>query len=277
MCRKAKCLYCNNEGTVKISLAARGGRAAYLCDYHASTMGDEGYSRENDKRRGNANHGFTFSLELEMHNPTPAMRAELESVGFIPTADCTTDTEFKSPIYESLKPLPKKLATLEAMLEGGHGNITEADGTHFHVGHKDSINPQTMDYLKRFYHSLFVPLCEAMKADPEATEKLFGRNFVYYASPINTSTNPMNHANFINLQHSYTIEFRLCKFQNAEQYVKVAKFCKDCTNAIIANFIEHFNDEEFDTRRYSNKTEYRKHKASVTAQKLVKLFEKYTA
>ena len=277
MCRKARCIYCNNEGRVKVQLATRGGRNAYLCNYHASTMGDESYYTKNDTRRGNANHGFTFSLELEMHNPTPAMRAELENVGFIPTRDGTTDTEFKSPIYESLKPLPKKLKTLNDMLEAGHGRITNEDGTHFHVGHVDAINPETMNYLKRFYHSLFVPLCNVMKDNPEATKKLFGRNFTYYASQINYDTEPSNHCNFINMQHSYTIEFRLCKFVNDVQYVNCMKFCKDATNAIIANFINHFNDEDFDTRRYSNKIEYRKHKAEVTAQKLVKLFEKYSA
>lgn len=277
MCRNPKCLYCNNEGTVRVQLASRGGRSAWLCDEHASRMGDESYYRDNSTRRGNANHGFTFSIELEMHRPTATMRAELEVVDFIPTQDCTTDTEFKSPIYESLKPLPKKLATIEKLINEGHGTVTEADGTHFHVGHKDSINATTMDYLRRFYHSLFIPLCEAMKSNSEATVKLFGRNFVHYASPINASTNPTNHANFINLQHDNTIEYRLCKFNNAEQYVNVAKFCKDCTTAIINNFIEHFNDENFDTRRYANITEYRRHKASVTAQKLVKLFEKYTA
>ena len=277
MCRTPKCIYCNNVGTVKIQLKNRGMRNAYLCEHHATTWGDRGYSVENDTRRGDAGHGFTFSMELEMHRPTPTMRAELESVDFMPTHDGTTDTEFKSPIYQSLNPLPKKFDTIEKLLNAGHGAITEADGTHFHVGHKDFINATTISYLQRFYHSLFIPLCEAMQADREATIKLFGRDFTYYASTIDQYTNPEAHCNFINLQHSYTVEFRLCKFKTAAQYMNCVKFCKDATNAIIENFIKHFNDNDFDTRRYKNKTEYRKHKADVTAKKLVKLFKKYSA
>jgi hypothetical protein len=48
-------------------------------------------------------------------------------------------------------------------------------------------------------------------------------------------------------------------------------------NAIAENFVKHFNDSDFDTRRYPTIKAYRKHKAEVTANKLVKLYEKYTA
>ena len=277
MCRIPKCIYCNNVGTKRIQLKNRGNRNAYLCDTHATSYGDESYYSENSTRRGDAGHGFTFSLELEMHRPTTTMRAELESVDFMPTHDGTTDTEFKSPIYQSLNPLPKKFDTIEKLLRAGHGAITSADGTHFHVGHKDHINAMTISYLQRFYHSLFIPLCEAMKSNSDATVKLFGRDFTYYASPIDGFTSPTAHENFINLQHDYTIEYRLCKFKTASQYMNCVKFCKDATNTIIENFIKHFNDTDFDARRYKNATEYRKHKAQVTAKKLVKLFEKYSA
>lgn len=59
--------------------------------------------------------------------------------------------------------------------------------------------------------------------------------------------------------------------------MKAVHFCKDATTTIINNFIAHFNDEPKDKRRYPTITAYRKHKAQTTAQKLVKLFEKYTA
>jgi hypothetical protein len=71
------------------------------------------------------------------------------------------------------------------------------------------------------------------------------------------------------------------------------KFAKDCTSAIIENFIKHFNDTDIDVSRYYQKNEdgtpklvngskivsktaYRKHKADMTANKLVGLYEKYT-
>lgn len=282
MCRKlVKCVECGrigyNDEFIAVPLSNRGGRNAYLCPEHATRRGDRGYTLENDVRRGDAGHGFTFSCEMEMHGADEIMRAELESVDFIPTYDCTTDTEFKSPIWQSLNPLPKKFATIEKLINAGHGRITNADGTHFHVGHKNYINATTIRYLQRFYHSLFIPLNNAMVNNPEATEKLFGRYFTGYACTINERTIPEAHSNFINLQHSYTIEFRLCKFKTADQYMNCVKFCKDATATIINNFIIHFNDTNIDSRRYKNITEYRKHKADVTAKKLVKLFEKYSA
>ena len=40
------------------------------------------------------------------------------------------------------------------------------------------------------------------------------------------------------------------------------------------NFFEHFNEREWDTTRYATITEYRKHKAQVAAQKIVKIYLK---
>ena len=274
-----KCQYCNatinnNEaianGWAKVTLANRGGRSAYLCPLHANERGNHRYhSAEQTKTRGTEKkHGFTFGFELETARPNAKTRAELVSVGFMPTQDITTDTEFVSPIYKSMNPLPKKLATIEKLLNNGDFALTANEGTHFHVGHSEFINAETNAYMKRFYHSLFVPLSDAMQANPELTERLFGRGFTGYAHAVDAYSNPNGHSNFINLQHSKTIEFRLCKFQNAKQYMNVANFCRDCTNAVINNFIKHFNDENANA-------EYRRHKADIAAQKMVKLFYKY--
>ena len=267
MCRIAKCLYCNNVGVKAIPLKNRGGRNGYLCEAHASSYGDRSYYDENSTLRGTTKkHGFTFSMELEMSQPTTTMRAELLNCGFMPTQDSTTDTEFKSPIWQSLNPLPKKFNTIEKLLNDGEGAITNNEGTHFHVGHREYINATTINYIKRFYHSLFLPLCNIMLDNSEATKKLFGRNFCYWAKQINEDTNPNEHSNFINLQHDNTIEFRLCKFVNTKQYMNVIKFCKDVTNTIINNFIKYFE---------GSTTEQRRHKAQVTANKIVKLYCKY--
>ena len=210
MCRIAKCLYCNNVGVKAIPLKNRGGRNGFLCEAHASSYGDRSYYDENSTLRGTTKkHGFTFSMELEMSQPTTTMRAELLNCGFMPTQDSTTDTEFKSPIWQSLNPLPKKFNTIEKLLNDGEGAITNNEGTHFHVGHREYINATTINYIKRFYHSLFLPLCNTMLDNSEATKELFGRDFCYWARQINENTNPNEHSNFINLQHDNTIEFRL--------------------------------------------------------------------
>lgn len=271
---RCMCKGCMNEGINPVSIAKRGNRNGYVCDFHLYNM--ESYSDENEYRHGSRKvNGFTFSVELETSYSDIKARGELLDFGFLPTSDCTVDVEYKSPIYEGMNAISKQCVSIERMLNERHMRIGNDCGTHFHVGHVDSINPTTMGYLKRFYHSLFLPLCEVMKANPTETIVFWGRNFTHYANTINENSNANEHCNFINLQHNYTVEFRLAKFQDAEQYMNVVRFCKEVVNTVINNFIEHFNDEGIDSTRYSNITEYRKHKAAVTAKKIVKLYKKY--
>lgn len=276
MARIARCMCnnCNSIGTVKVPIAKRGDRFGFMCDFHARHL--EGYSDENNFRKGNRKaNGFTFSAELETSASTAKARGELLDFGFLPTSDCTVDVEYKSPIYEGLNAISKQTASIEKLMQNHELVIGNECGTHFHVGHVDHVNPETMQYIRRFYHSIFVPLSDCMTANPEATANFWGRDFTYYASPIDSRTDAMGHCNFVNLQHSYTIEYRLAKFVNAQQYMNVVKFCRDASAAVIENFVKHFNDTDFDHSRYENQTAYRKHKAEVTANKIVKLYKKY--
>lgn len=277
------CKDCRNVGTVKVDIAKRGGRHGFLCDFHARHL--EGYTVENGYRSGERKaHGNTFSGEFEVSMATTKARGELADFGFKPTADCTVAAEFKSPIYEGLCALSKQCLSIEKLMAEGELRIGAECGTHFHVGHAEYINAETMRYLRRFNGSLFVPLSNAIMADPAKAERFFGRRSNHWAEPV-TMADPsgnyegwrMKHEAMFNLQHDFTIEFRQAKFVNAAQYMAVAKFARDCVNAIIENFIKHFNDTNFDARRYASQREYRKHKADVTAGKLVKLYEKYTA
>lgn len=277
------CKDCNRIGTHPVDIDKRGGRNGFICDFHF--YNEEGYTVENDWRMGERKaHGFTFSWENETSRTTSKARAELIDFGFKPTADCTVDVEYKSPIYEGLNAISKQAVSIEKLMQSNDIRIGSECGSHFHVGHAEYINPETMRYIRRFNNSLFVPLSNAIMADCEKSARFFGRQSNTWAEPV-TMRDPsgdydgwqMKHEAMFNLQHDYTIEFRQAKFINAKQYMQVAKFARDCTNAIIENFVKHFNDDDFDKRRYANRTEYRKHKANVTANKLVKLYEKYTA
>lgn len=284
MARIPNCLThdCPNHGTIAVPIAKRGGRLGYYCDRCAR---ERGYSEENSIRYGvRKGNGFTFSWENETSSTTVKARGELLDFGFIPTRDGTVDVEYKSPIYEGLNALSKQCVSIEGLKARGEIRIGNECGSHLHCGQVDYINARTMRYLRRFNGSLFVPLSNAIMADTEKSARFFGRQPNRWAEPV-TFNDPsgdyegwrMKHEAMFNLQHDHTIEFRQAKFVNAEQYMQVAKFAKDVTNAIIENFIKHFNDTPTDTRRYPTKTAYRKHKADVTAQKLVKLYEKYTA
>lgn len=260
---------------IKVDKNNRGGAAAYLCNYHARRM--EGYSYEHDRFSGKEKaHGFTYGEELKSMADSARARMELQSRDFVATSDCTVRIEYKSPIFHGLNALSKDCKTVEELNARGElDTIHENCGCHLNIGHVDYINSRTVDYIRRFCHSLFIPVSKVMSENPDKVKAIFGREFNTWAEPYTNWSNATTHENWINLQHNNRIEFRVCKFINAKQYMTAAKCATEMMTAIINNFVKHFNDEPKDSRRYSNITEYRKHKAEVTAQKLVKIFWKY--
>ena len=276
--KQAKCICknCNNTGIHPVSVNDRGGRSGFLCNFHY--LQNESYYTKNTFRQGKEkSNGFTYSIELETSRSNEKSRVELMNLGYIATKDSTVDVEYKSPIYQGLNSLQKQLLSIDTLINQNNLQINDTCGTHLHVGHTENINTVTMQYIRRFYHSLFVPLSEYMRQHPAKTRQFWGREFSSsgWAVPVNENTDAQNHKNFINTQHDFTLEFRLAKFQNAKQYYNIVCFAKDTVNTIINNFILHFNNDNFDKTRYKNITEYRKHKAKLTAQKILKLYIKY--
>lgn len=285
MSRKGYCCCpnCTNIGVVSVSLWKRGGRPAMICAEHVRRL--SGYHDENHVRRGVETDGFTYSMELETDSSDIKAKAELFDVDFLATRDITCDIEFKSPIYMNLKAPVKHAVTIERLINEGHMVIGEGCGTHFHVGHGTWITPITMRYLRRFYNSIFTPLSDEIMSDVEKSAKLFGRKPNRWCLPVTRHTTSGNlpggqmpHEIMFNLQHEYTVEFRQCKFKNAEQYRQCMNFCKDVTNILIEEFIKHFMDTDYPRPEgiESPRKAYRKHLADTTAQKMVDIYKKYT-
>lgn len=233
----------------------------YLCD---SCMDQEYcYSTPNNTRKNKqAKHGLTYGIEFETSERNEESNI-LYQYGFIPTGDCSIGgTEWKSPIYGSLSGLRKMFRSIEDVVWVG-----DDAGTHLNIG---TFTSEEMDYIRRFYHSLFIPLCEEMKHRDWETEELFGRFFCDYASEIYLGCYPCGHSNFINVESSNRLEFRICKFISADQYLRCMKMCSEMVKAIRNNFLNHFN-------KYGekNKTKFRKHKAKIAAGKMVRIFQKY--
>jgi hypothetical protein len=224
-------------------------------------------------------HGNTVSVEFETMQVSAKGRIEFIQNSYEPTHDSTVIHEFKSPIMNGLNALSKHCETYQRLVENGDVHIDDSCGTHFNNGNihlpEEALSPR--GYIGRFVNSLFVPLSEYLEAHPEDCKKVFGRELCYWAQPITITSSPSEHRNFINLEHDTHIEYRICKFVTAKQYMAAAKLCVKFTECIMANFVEHFNDTEFDRRRYPTRTAYRKHKADVTANKLVALFKKAAA
>lgn len=272
---KCQCPNCSAIGTHKYSVRRRGGNNAFLCDFHARYL--EGYSTENNYRLGGEKaNGFTYSIELETMRPEFQARLELLLAGYIPTSDCTVDVEFKSPIYEGLNAVKAYLPSIQWMLDANLIAIDGHCGSHFHVGHHDYINSRYMSYIRRFYHSLFVPLCDAMRENNEKATAIFGRDFGQWATTIDRNSNAMEHTNFINVQHEYSIEFRRMFFANADQYSRGIDFCKAVTAKIVNGFcmkVESMGLYEGQTLTADQKAELKK-AADKTARQIVKVFEK---
>lgn len=270
------CTKCGRQASKHIMVGYqknnRGQRTAYICEDCAREM--HGYTTKNNELRGARTvHPFTYGIELETSGSSEKARGELAEYHFLPTADCTVDVEYKSPIMNNLKSMSHLVKVIDRMMDNGEIEIGSNCGTHFHVGHKD-LDAETMGYIRRFYHSLFLPLCEAMEAHPIETREFWGRGFGHWSDTINESSYPTEHTNFINVQHDRTIEFRIAFYRNGAQYMNVAKFATKAVEAVMNNFVAHFNDSTFDTSRYANITEYRKHKAQVAGQKIAKAWMK---
>lgn len=260
----------------------RGGRVAYMCAdcarrnryYHTSNNELQGKGKQNK---------IMVGTELEVANHDDFARNVLFEYGCIPTNDSSLrgnrTCEFVTGIQQGLNISSKMWVTLEGLMRDGHIQINDSCGTHFHVSvdsMKDGNGNQTyMDFIRRFYHSLFVPLANEMQANPEKTRALFGRTFTGYAQGISENSNPSDRYLFINVTNNSNIEFRLNRFVSAKQAQAVTKMEVEMVKCIVTNFCEHFMDTEWDRRRYEKRTDYRKHKAQVAANKLIKLFHKF--
>lgn len=276
---------CGARGIHGFEVRQRGGISkAYVCEHHRTL--NECYSADNLHFIGEAKaNGDTFSYELELSECDFAGRVELAVNHFLPTNDSTVFVEMKSPIYNGLNGLSKYLKSVEDLMTSG--NISNAEtfeyacGTHLHTGNRGfkrnglnipAINADTMGFIRRYYHSLFIPLCMVMSVNTEATVKLFGRDFGTWARKIDGNTDPIEHRNFVNVQHSETIEWRLSFFVNAEQYQRLAHFCRDAMHTIQTGFLYTAMQNQGNT---PNEKTARLKAAQKTGAALAMLFNKY--
>lgn len=271
---KCMCPSCNQIGTHKLPVRKRGGGNGFLCDYHWRNA--DPYSADNMLWIGAPKaHGFTASMEFETSYTSKKARIELTANGFRPTEDATVDVEYKSPCYNGFNALAAILPSLQDLTDAGDMQVGPTCGTHLHIGNREHINRTTMSAIIRFYHSLFVPVCRALEADPDKMEAIFGRCLGGWADRISTTTEPENHRNFINVQHPTTIEFRLCKFKSAEQYARAVKLCRELSEIIVDTFVGKY-ESLGSPSRYDTTPEQKaalKKAAEKAAKKMVRAFE----
>lgn len=303
MCRTmARCTRCGREFLVETMVGTvsrkRGNRVEYMCERCAKQ--NERYHAINAKVLGTAKKNMVFDgIEFECSYSDDYARNAIFEYGFIPTHDGSLNSdgyenrygyydgntcEYVSPLMKGLNRASKFCLTCEYLIENGHLKVNNSCGTHFHVSidsMKDANGNNTgrnsyMDMVRRFYHSLFLPLQKEMNNDLAKVERMFGRCNNHYCSSITEYARPESDRYlWINVKADNNIEFRLNRFVSAKQYQNLMKMEVKMVQTIVTNFCEHFMDTDFDRTRYEKRTDYRKHKAEVTAKKLVKIYNEF--
>lgn len=248
-CPRCQHYNCNNLGVVAVPIARRGGGNAFLCEYHARGNLDS-YSSKNLHFLGNPKkNGLTYSMELELMRPSVKALCELGIADFRATSDCTVDAELKSPIYNGACALKAILPSIQKLKDTRELTIDEHCGTHLHIGRAD-YNHNTRDALLPFYWTIHGRLWEAMEAEPEKMEAIFGRgegkwsigarnSREWYRKALRLNSgyateSPLEaHPAFLNVQHVYTLEWRMCFFRSAEQYSNCIDLCRALSNKIF--------------------------------------------
>lgn len=211
-------------------------RGVHLCDYHAENVYNclLAYSTEFMTTAGTPNDKMTtICFELECMSPDHTAICQLAQYGFLATSDCTVSAEFKIPICYSLSPVTKWLNGIEWLLNNNHMIIDSNCGTHIHVSHYDRVNEDGLPHVafdyrtlgnKEIYEKLFFPACEYIGSlSREKRIEYFGAGFRDYAqNPVNHSCYNYcgYHSTIFNVQHSYSLEFRLPRFKTAQQFRK---------------------------------------------------------
>lgn len=297
MCReKAICTGCGHDffvGEMVYTISRkRGNRPIYLCA--ECNARNQRYHAINDSILGTIKkNGVLCGIEFESSFSDEYARNAMFEYDFIATHDCSLRSEgngsrygydgntceYVSPLMRGLNKASKYALTCQHLIDNDHLKVNNSCGTHFHVSidsMKDEHGNKTyMGYIRRFYHSLFVPLTNVMLADMRTTEQMFGRGFGHYCEKATENSNVNSRYLWVNVTNDSNIEFRLNRYVNAKQYQNLMKMEVEMVQCIVKNFCEHFMDTEWDTTRYEKRTHYRKHKADVTANKLVKIYKKY--
>lgn len=226
-------------------------RGLHVCPYHERVRNCLfGYSFEFNKTNGKATaKRISNSIEFETKQCTlQGVAVMVADYGFCPTEDCTVDVEFKSPIYLSLQGMTKALGGIEHCINNDLFKVTSACGTHLHTSVYSRITESgrpvpEFDYtlLGRadVYETLFFGVCNYFSTLTHAQLlRYFGSDFRSYAQNPAEYRNDnyiYSHSAIFNVQHSYSLEFRLPRFSSAEVYRRIVLFMQE----IVTNVAEY--------------------------------------
>lgn len=227
---KGHCLVCGCE--VKAGEGwrryVRGRGYRVLCDNHAIDLehyhGSAALRADrigSPKKMPLTNQSIGIEIETDTNRTDDdylRFRGTLERVGYVFESDCTVrGGEAPSPKMYGLAHISKVLQNNEDMFY----IFTEATGAHVHT------YTSKIRIIRMNYREIFEGFYEYLTNHSEdwLIEK-FGSGFRHYAYHPDWD-DPEVHENFINTQHSNTIEFRLPRIRERHQFMNVLKFWRE--------------------------------------------------
>lgn len=228
-----------------VAIPSLGFSYRYLCNdcynnarnaYHSNAR--QGFSKKGTDKEtelAKTEGGYEFELQRVDDNTFTTLSTMLNLLGHKGEADCTVSEEHPTLILKGLA----CLAFLRSLEKYDMLSIVDNPncGAHMH----NAID--NIGIVRRFYHSLFMPLNDYLKSlGSEELERVFGSDFRGYATPINRNSDAMSHSNFVNCQHEKTLEFRLPRVTSARQYIECAKFWRKCVWYINSHFCAVWNE-----------------------------------
>ena len=246
-------------------IAGRGER--YICKECAAV---KSYNTANNKAvHKKAEHGFKFGCEFECvpFSESDHLAMCSSSYNLIPTRDSSLPfggIEYKTGTIRNASAVKSMLRSFEKHVDFSY----EQCGQHINFS-SDMLEECDYNAIYAFRHELFDTLREYMKQNPDEVLRVCGRNETPYCSLENTEYS--SHGTWLNLSHCYydtpiekcRLELRIAKVASPNQYVWLIFMCRDILDCIATNFIPYIGSSVED------------HKATITANKLVKVFQKY--
>lgn len=232
-CAQKGCTNRGERGTMHAVLAVGKGHGfRYLCSAHYGLNGLQSYHHSNadityigaekNTELASTPVGVEFEVVLkDFKKDMPLLNIFRTSLANYASArqeeDFTVHAEFPTGAFVGINSLSKLLDSFDrySILEALTSNAS--CGAHIHAG------CNCVEYVRENYRALFEPLADCIyNLKPEDRTKFFGSDFRQWAEYPNWY-NPIEHINVFNVQHGYTLEFRLPRCVSAKQYLQCCK------------------------------------------------------
>lgn len=198
-------------------------------------------------------HGFKFRFTLQGTPRSEAGYNAMLSQVYKLLPQEGKKIQFQTPEYLSGNGIKSALRSFNEFVDFSTGNQHRME-----IWHTEHISDTNMNQIKSVASDLFGPLLDEMKENQDATIKVYGQTFNDSAR---YSYN-FDHKSAINLR-SNSIVFNLPKFNSPNQYYHLTEMHREFIECIATNYFQYLG------------TSKESRKVQVTANKLVKIFQKY--